>query len=237
MRFNSIVILTGAGLSDDSGDFIRGKRSVKQEEAAVVRRIFAEYATGKSPRRIAADLNAEHIPSPRGGQWNASTINGHRGRRDGILQNELYTGKLVHNRVRMLRDPETGKRISRINPETEWVRVEAPELRIISDKLWNEAQRMRRRYLDKPSQNCRRPKRLLSGLLKCGQCGGAFTIVRPDKYGCATHREKGTCTNASQISARQLERRVLAGIKMQLCQPELVAEFVREFYSELQRLQ
>src|SRR5262245_7875578 len=68
-------------------------------------------------------------------------------------------------------------------------------------------------------------------------CGGAFTIVRPDKYGCATHREKGTCTNASQISARQLERRVLAGIKMQLCQPELVAEFVREFYSELQRLQ
>ena len=35
----------------------------------------------KSPRRIAADLNAEHIPSPRGGQWNASTINGHRGRR------------------------------------------------------------------------------------------------------------------------------------------------------------
>jgi DNA invertase Pin-like site-specific DNA recombinase len=199
---------------DDSGDFIRGKRSVKQEEAAVVRRIFAEYATGKSPRRIAADLNAEHIPSPRGGQWNASTINGHRGRRNGILQNELYRGKLVHNRVRMLRDPETGKRISRINRETEWVRVEAPELRIISDKLWNEALCMRRRYLDKPSQNCRRPKRLLSGLLKCGQCGGAFTIVRPDKYGCATHREKGTCTNASQISARQLERRVLAGIKM-----------------------
>src|SRR5262245_24482739 len=68
-------------------------------------------------------------------------------------------------------------------------------------------------------------------------CGGAFTIVRPDKYGCATHREKGICTNASQISARQLERRVLAGIKMQLSQPELVAEFVREFYSELQRLQ
>jgi len=134
-----------------------------------VRRIFAEYATGKSPRRIAADLNAEHIPSPRGGQWNASTINGHRGRRNGILQNELYTGKLVHNRVRMLRDPETGKRISRINPETEWVRVETPELRIISDKLWNEAQRMRRRYLDKPSHNCRRPKRLLSGLLKCGR--------------------------------------------------------------------
>src|SRR5262245_28882070 len=194
---------------DDEGNFIRGKRSVNDEEAAVVRRIFTEYASGKSPRRIAAELNADRIPSPRGRQWNASTINGHRGRRNGILQNELYSGQLVHNRVRMLRDPETGKRISRINPETEWVRVEAPELRIISNELWNEAQRMRRRHRDQPAQNCRRPKRLLSGLLRCGQCGGAFTIVRPGKYGCATHREKGTCTNASQISVNQLENRVL----------------------------
>jgi site-specific DNA recombinase len=77
----------------------------------------------------------------------------------------------------------------------------------------------------------------LSGLLKCGRCGGAFTIVRPGKYGCATHREKGTCTNASQISASQLESRVLAGVKKHLLQPTLLKEFVAEFHSELRRLQ
>ncbi len=222
---------------DNAGDVERGRRSIKNDEATVVRRIFTEYTTGKSPRKIAADLNADCIPSPRGGQWNASTINGHRGRRNGILQNELYRGQLVHNRVRMLRDPETGKRISRINPETEWVRVEAPELRIVSDELWDDVKRMKRRYRDQPAQNCRRPRRLLSGLLRCGQCGGAFTIVRPGKYGCATHREKGTCTSASQISVSQLEHRVLAGIKMYLLEPELLAEFVHEFHSELRRLQ
>jgi hypothetical protein len=112
---------------DSAGNVVRGKRSVKESEAAIVRRIFNEYATGKSPRRIAADLNADGIPSPRRRQWNASTINGHRGRRNGILQNELYKGQLIHNRVRMLRDPDTGKRISRLNAETEWVRVETPE--------------------------------------------------------------------------------------------------------------
>jgi site-specific DNA recombinase len=149
---------------DGAGDVARGKRSIKDPEAAIVRRIFQEYGEEKSPRRIAADLNSDGIPSPRGGQWNASTINGHRGRRNGILQNELYKGQLVHNRVRMLRDPETGRRISRVNPETEWVRSEAPELRIVSDELWLKAQIIRRRYRGQLAQNCRRAKRLLSGL-------------------------------------------------------------------------
>ena len=221
---------------DESGEWTRGKRAIKQDEANMVRRIFTEYAAGKSPRRIAADLNLDRIPSPRGGQWNASTINGHRGRRNGILQNELYRGQVVYNRVRMVKDPETGKRISRLNPEKEWVRVEIPELRIVSDEAWEKVQQTRRRYRDQPTQNCRRPKRLLSGLLRCGKCGGAFTIVRPGKYGCATHREKGTCTNASQISANQLEHRVLAGIKQRLLQPTLLAAFVDEFNSELRRL-
>jgi site-specific DNA recombinase len=146
------------------------------------------------------DLNHERIPSPRSGQWNASTINGHRGRRNGILQNELYRGQVVYNRVRMVKNPETGKHISHINPEKEWVRVEVPELRIVADELWEEVQTQRKRYRDQPTQNCRRPKRLLSGLLKCGQCGGAFTIVRPGKYGLRdTSRERNLYQHQSNF--------------------------------------
>jgi site-specific DNA recombinase len=125
---------------DDNGDVTPGKRAISEQEAAVVRRIFAEYGKGKSPRKIAADLNADGIPSPRGRQWNASTINGHRGRRNGILHNQLYRGQLVYNRVRMLRDPETSRRISRVNPESEWVRIEISELRIVSEELWEGTQ-------------------------------------------------------------------------------------------------
>ena len=75
------------------------------------------------------------------------------------------------------------------------------------------------------------------GLLFCGECGGAFTVGRPGKYGCATHREKGTCTNSRQISVDQLEHRVLSGIKKHLLNPELLSEFVREFHLELKRVQ
>jgi site-specific DNA recombinase len=102
--------------------------------------------------------------------------------------------------------------------------------------LWERVQAIKARYSGQAAHKCRRAKRLLSGLLSCGECSGAFTLVRPGKYGCASHREKGTCTNSRQISVDQLERRVLSGIKKHLLNPELLSEFVREFRLELKRL-
>ncbi len=218
---------------DAEGNLVRGKRRVSPDQAAIVRRIFTEYVGGKSPRAIAADLNREGVPSPRGGQWNASTINGHRGRRNGILQNELYVGFLIYNRIRMLKDPETGRRISRVNPKETWVVVEVPNLRIVTDEIWNQVQALKARWGSQLAHKSRRPKRLLSGLLRCSVCGGAFTIARPGRYGCSARREKGTCDNGHQILATTLERRVLAGIKHRLLHPDFLAEFIREFHREL----
>jgi site-specific DNA recombinase len=42
----------------------------------VVRRIFADFAAGKSPRRIAAELNREGTPGPGGRPWGDTTIRG-----------------------------------------------------------------------------------------------------------------------------------------------------------------
>ena len=221
---------------DAEGNLERGKRKIKETEARIVRQIFEDYAAGCSPRSIAARLNKANIPAPRGGLWNASTINGHRTRRNGILQNEIYRGALVYNRVRMVKDPETGKRISRINPAKDWITVQVPEHRIVSDELWERVQGKRAVYSSSPAHKSRRAKRLLSGLLACGTCGGSFTIVRPGKYGCATHREKGTCSNGHQISVDLIESRVLNGVKQHLSQPHLLSEFVQEFRIELERL-
>jgi site-specific DNA recombinase len=55
----------------------RGSREIVQAEAAVVRRIFADFAAGKSPRRIAAELNREGIRGPGGRPWGDTTIRGH----------------------------------------------------------------------------------------------------------------------------------------------------------------
>jgi site-specific DNA recombinase len=123
--------------NDAMGEPIHGGRKVNDAEAGILQRIFAEFAAGKSPRRIAVELNRDYIPGPRGGEWDASTINGNAARGTGILNNELYIGRLVWNRLRYIKDPITGKRISRLNEPARWIVQEVLELRIIPQDLWN----------------------------------------------------------------------------------------------------
>ena len=82
---------------------------------------------------------------------------------------------------------------SRANPEHEWVTREVPGLRIIEDDLWERVQAIKRRYSSRWGNKRQSKKRLLSGLLKCGRCGGGMTISRSNRYYCSARREKGTC--------------------------------------------
>src|SRR5262249_3245736 len=122
------------------GKPVAGARRIDQAEAAIVQRIFSEFAAGRSPRAIAARLNAERIAGPRGQAWGDTTIRGHALRGTGILHNELYIGRLVWNRQRYVKDPHTGKRLGRLNPSSEWLITEVPDLRIVDQALWDHVQ-------------------------------------------------------------------------------------------------
>jgi site-specific DNA recombinase len=96
----------------------RGEREIHPGEAAIVVRIFRDYAADVSPKAIAKALNCEGIRGPMGIAWSPSTIHGNPKRGTGILNNELYVGRMVWNRLRYVKDPDTGKRLSRLNPLT-----------------------------------------------------------------------------------------------------------------------
>lgn len=222
----------------------RGRRLINPTEAAVVERIFRQYANGASPRSIAKALNAESIAGPRAGTWNASTIHGNWRRGTGILNNELYVGRLVWNRQRFVKDPSTGRRQARMNPSDKWVVEQVPDLRIIADDLWAAAKRRQQHGQSAVEASetgyrlngTHRRRYLFSGLIKCGACGGGYTIVARDRYGCANHRNRGTCDNGSTLGREHLEHRVLDGLKTRLMAPELVEEFTREYHAELNRM-
>ena len=162
----------------------------------------------------------------------------------GILNNELYIGRLVWNRLRYVKDPETGKRVSRLNPPEAWVFHEVPELRIVPQDLWErvkvrqEAVRRNTRpdRQERPLWDRRRPRYLFSGLVKCGSCGGGFVVISKTLYGCATARNKGTCDNWLNMRRDVLEASVLNGLKSHLMEPELFKAFADEFTRELNRL-
>ena len=91
---------------------------------------------GVAPKAIAKRLNRDGIAGPFGGSWSPSTIHGNPKRGTGILNNELYIGRTVWNRLRYVKNPDTGKRISRLNPTADWIAKETPSLRIANDELW-----------------------------------------------------------------------------------------------------
>jgi site-specific DNA recombinase len=221
---------------DARGEPLRGKRRINEAQATIVRRIFDTYAAGTSPRAIAAELNRQGIPSPSGREWNASTINGSRQRKNGILHNELYVGRLVYNRQRFVKDPETGRRQAKPNPPSEWLTAEVPELRIVTDELWDRCQRRKAAHGAHPPHVSRRPKYLFSGMVRCGVCGGAYTSAEAGKLRCSTHREKGTCNNGRKVRIDEFEQRVLDGLRTRLLAPDAMAAAMKEYHEERRRL-
>lgn len=217
-----------------------GERRIVPAEAAVVIRIFQDYAGGRSPRTIAHTLNEEAVPGPGGRAWGDTTIRGQIDRGTGLLNNTVYNGVLSWNWCSYVKDPSTGLRVARVNPSEQWEVVDTPDLRIVHAELWL-AVKARQAAVqfemgkgdDGQSLNrLHRRKFLLSGLLACGCCGGGYTIVATDRYGCATRRGKGTCSNTNTIRRQHVEQRVLCGLKERMLAPELVAEFVQAFIAE-----
>lgn len=185
------------------GAQVAGERKINSTEAAVVERIFRDYAAGKAPRQIAANLNAEGIPGPGGRLWGDTTIRGQIDRGTGILNNTLYIGQLTWNACSYVKNPATGKRVARVNPLDQREVTAVPELRIIDDELWRQVKTRQgevRTEMGKDASGnalnrTHRRKFLLSGLLTCSCCGAGYAVLSQDRYGCSTYRSKAACTN------------------------------------------
>ncbi|KXF79401.1 resolvase [Paramesorhizobium deserti] len=236
---------------DARGEPIRGDREIDPREAEVVRRIFRDFAAGIGPRTIARKLNDEGIAGPGGKLWSDTTIRGHVKRGTGILNNELYIGRLIWNRLRYIKDPSTGKRVSRLNPQSEWIVTEVPHLRIVDDELWQVVRARQNEIADKYANvteavrghhqknrlaGVRRAKSLLSGLIFCGCCDGPYSLRGADRFACSNHVSKGTCSNGATIAREELERRVLTGLKDRMMSPDVAAEAMRAYADEVNRL-
>jgi hypothetical protein len=108
-------------------------RRINEAEATVVRRIFDLCGgDGAGLTRITKLLNAECVPAPRPQlgrpqAWVASSVRQ-------VLRRPLYRGEIVWNRSRK-RD-SWGQQHQRSRPEAEWLRIPAPDLRIVTEAAW-----------------------------------------------------------------------------------------------------
>lgn len=201
-----------------------GGRIINEDHAKVVRRIFRDFAGGATPGAIADMLNRDGVPGPGGRSWKPTTIRGHRIRGTGIINNELYRGVLVWNRQRFVREPVTGKRQARMNPEDDWVRKDVPELRIVDEGLWRAVKNRQdeqeqehgtlrdavRKAREAKSRDLTFGTSNFAKLLICAACSADFSPVGRDRYGCADHYRRKTCANGQTLPRRVMEEQVRA---------------------------
>ena len=181
---------------------VRGVRQeILPEEARVIRRMFDMSGNGKSLNTIAKEFNLANIPAPRprrGGvrAWSPNAIHS-------MLRNSRYRGLVIWNRSHKIRNPDTGKKQGKDRPQEEWVTVEAPHLRIVSEEQWEKVEARIGQWREKfgtarlggLSRKDHRNTYIFSGLLTCAVCGYRIVIVGGSgnnaRYGCPNHRYKG----------------------------------------------
>ena len=235
---------------DGKGDRIPGLREIDDVKAEIVIRIFREYASGVSPRDIAKRLNAEGIDGPRGLKWRDTAIRGHVSRGTGILNNEIYLGRMIWNKQNYRKNPESERRTARANDSDQWVTKDVPEMRIVSDQLWAKVKKRQAEVGDQftrsssnPLNGTHRKLYLLSGLLECAECGGPYAISGKDRYSCTNHRKAlpidalggECCSNTKTILRKNVEDRVLSVLPAAFYAYDMFEKVSKEYLTKHER--
>ncbi|GAA1904219.1 recombinase family protein [Streptantibioticus ferralitis] len=156
------------------------------EEAEIVREIFAGYLDGKTPQKLARELNERKVPTALGKEWNPHNVRA-------LLDNYHVAG------IRVFRGKEVG--------DGEWPAI-------IDRGTWNEA-RDRRQYrsVPKPADNDSNRFYLLRGIVTCKRCG-TYMSGSDGRYLCSRSQRTDSQACGRAASAPTLERFIVdAAIK------------------------
>lgn len=211
---------------------------IDESTSAWVERIFVWFVVDRRPiAEIARDLTRSGAPKDHRSTnpiWSAVNVRS-------ILENEKYIGRWNWGTMKNVRDPETGKIHQELRDEDEtenWKRL-FPNLRLVSDELFETAQKLLRENAELYTKTRRengtligstgevRGQLLLSHLIECGVCGSKFVCAGKRMY-CPSH-PKGKCSCATGLKRELAERLILDQVsEIILASPEWLSQLETE---------
>ena len=161
---------------------------INEEQAEVVKRIFAETLQGKGSRAIAMELNAEGIPPQRGTTWHSARVRA-------ILGNERYIGDVL---LQKTYTDENFHRFINDGEEERYYIVDNHEAIVSREDFEAVGNIIKQRGMEKGNtgeSNKYQKRYAFSGKIICGECGNTFqrkinTKAKDTKYVawvCNTH--------------------------------------------------
>lgn len=158
---------------------------IEPSQALVVKRIFKDTLAGLGTAAIAKALNAEGIPTKKGGVWHPSTVRG-------IIANEKYTGSVLFQKT--YTDSNFNRHIN--NGQHCQYYIEDHHEAIIDRETFEAAAAIiSQRGAEKGIQrglNKYQQRYAFSGKIICGECGDTF---KRRIHTCKEHKYVAWCCN------------------------------------------
>lgn len=183
---------------------------VLPDEAAIVKRVYAEYLSGKGAEAITNGLNADGVTTRRGGKWYPNVI-------WQMLRNSSYTGSLLLQKT-YREDPITKRK--RINDGVfPQYFVEESHEAIIAKDVFEAVQREieRRERLYKHEKNGKKGYPF-TGLIVCGHCGRKFrrktTRKNSHSWICPTFNSAGKTVCPSKMIPEETLMKLTEGVDL-----------------------
>ena len=208
-----------------------GRLVICEPEAAIVRRIFSEYAAGKSYKQIIDGLNLEGLKTKRGSAFGANSLHD-------LLHNEKYIGTLVYGASPYRED---GSRNTHKKDGTDVIRIENAIPQIIDKELFetvqNKMQQNKRQQGGRPVQKRDYP---LKGKVFCADCKSAMSVAishgKYFYYKCSGKKRKHQC-QAKPISVDELEQIVADAVRQMLTDPVNVNNLITILREQTETIQ
>ncbi len=214
---------------------------INEEEAKIVKEIFENYVyKGMGTTKIAWELNERGIRTKKTkSRWVQTSI-------VRMLKNPIYTGR-VTNKKSEVTDFITGTR--KDLPEEEWIVVEKPEMRIISDELFNKAQEILAQRSTEFKLNCKREKTsyVFSTLIYCKHCGYSYRRTKRKytengkeyiRWVCSGRNSMGvsSCPNTTVIDEEELLNAIKEYLKSIISNKKEFMKSVQKEFDKITKL-
>ena len=208
-----------------------GRLEICEEEAATVRRIFKEYADGKSYREIIEGLNRDGLKTKRGNAFGTNSLHD-------LLHNEKYIGVLIYGQSPYRED---GTRNTHSKDLANAIRIEDALPAIVDRKLFDIVQkRMAQNKRQQGGRPAKKREYPLRSKVFCADCKSAMTISTSQQkynyYRCTGKKRLHNC-DASPISADYLEQRVAEAVRTILGNPSETNGLIRILRDQAEKLQ
>ena len=208
-------------------DIVNKEYVINEKEAKVVRKIFDMRQKGYSLIDISVELNKLGYKTKRGTEFKKNSLYD-------LLKNEKYIGNYIYGK---------GTKDDHRNLNENMIRHEGTIPAIISKEVFEAVNKKKE---DKKESTASKNFYLLTGLIKCGECGSTYTgttqtskkkngkVYKNQYYRCVSNTKIGKC-NSRMIKKELIEEKVVSLLTRQLLNNETIDTIVNNVNNEYKK--